>query len=96
MLFSKRVSKSSRIHGMPFRKKRQQSRESRTTTNCYWEYCQLLRKRILPYVCRKLYQHQFTKEDMVSDIQNYYAASPKTILMGVEDGNRTLFLSGKF
>lgn len=28
----------------------------------------------LTFVCRKLYQHQFTKEDIVSDVQAYYAS----------------------
>ncbi len=31
----------------------------------------------LTFVCKKLYQHQFSREDLAPEIQEYYAASPK-------------------
>ena len=31
----------------------------------------------LTFVCRKLYQHQFAREDMAADIQAHYAAHPE-------------------
>lgn len=31
----------------------------------------------LTFVCRKIYQHQMSKEDIASDIQEYYANDPK-------------------
>lgn len=31
----------------------------------------------LKFLCRKLYQHQFSKGDLAEDIQEYYAANPK-------------------
>ena len=31
----------------------------------------------LTFLCRKLYQHQLTKEDLVPDIQDYYRINPK-------------------
>ena len=31
----------------------------------------------LTFLCKKLYQHQFSKEDLAPEIQAYYAASPK-------------------
>ena len=31
----------------------------------------------LTFLCRKLYQHQFAKESIAPDVQEYYAASPK-------------------
>lgn len=37
----------------------------------------------LTFVCKKLYQHQFSKEDLAEDIQEYY--SPKPVLY--PDGN---------
>ena len=30
----------------------------------------------LTFVCKKLYQHQFSKEDLSEDIQKYYASRP--------------------
>ncbi len=30
----------------------------------------------LTFVCRKLYQHQLSKEDLAQDIQDYYIANP--------------------
>lgn len=32
----------------------------------------------LTFLCKKLYQHQFTKEDLAPEIQAYYASMPKT------------------
>ena len=32
----------------------------------------------LTFLCRKLYQHQFAKEDLHEDIQNYYKQNPKS------------------
>ena len=32
----------------------------------------------LTFLCKKLYQHQFAKEDLAPEIQQYYAAAPKT------------------
>ena len=32
----------------------------------------------LVFVCRKLYMHQFSKEDLAPEIQNYYASKPAT------------------
>ena len=32
----------------------------------------------LTFVCRKMYQHQFSKEDIAQDVQDYYAANPKS------------------
>jgi len=32
----------------------------------------------LTFLCKKLYQHQFTKEDIAPEIQDYYASMPKT------------------
>ena len=32
----------------------------------------------LTFLCKKLYQHQFTKEDIAEEIQDYYASLPKT------------------
>ena len=37
----------------------------------------------LTFVCRKLYQHQFSKEDLSSDIQNFYSVGKKVY----PDGN---------
>jgi flavin reductase (DIM6/NTAB) family NADH-FMN oxidoreductase RutF len=31
----------------------------------------------LTFVCRKLYQHQLSKEDIAKDVQDYYIANPK-------------------
>ena len=31
----------------------------------------------LTFLCRKLYQHQFSKEDLAPEIQAYYASAPK-------------------
>lgn len=31
----------------------------------------------LTFVCRKVYQHQLTKEDIAPDVQEYYANDPK-------------------
>ena len=31
----------------------------------------------LTFLCKKLYQHQFTKEDIAPEIQEYYASMPK-------------------
>lgn len=31
----------------------------------------------LTFVCKKLYQHQFSKEDLSQEIQDFYAKSPK-------------------
>ena len=31
----------------------------------------------LTFLCRKLYQHQLTRDDLVSDIQEYYRINPK-------------------
>ena len=31
----------------------------------------------LTFVCKKLYQHQFSKEDLALEIQQYYASMPK-------------------
>lgn len=31
----------------------------------------------MTFVCRKLYQHQFSKEDIAEDVQEYYKANPK-------------------
>ena len=31
----------------------------------------------LTFVCRKIYQHQFAKEDIAQDVQDYYKANPK-------------------
>ena len=31
----------------------------------------------LTFLCKKLYQHQFSKEDLAPEIQAYYASSPK-------------------
>lgn len=31
----------------------------------------------LTFVCKKLYQHQFSKNDIVPEIQEYYASMPK-------------------
>lgn len=31
----------------------------------------------LTFLCKKLYQHQFTKEDLDSQVQEYYASMPK-------------------
>lgn len=31
----------------------------------------------LTFVCRKIYQHQMAKEDIASDVQDYYVANPK-------------------
>lgn len=31
----------------------------------------------LTFVCRKLYQHRMTKEDLAPDVQAYYAGNPK-------------------
>ena len=28
------------------------------------------------YLCRKIYQHQFTKEDLAEDVQQYYLSNP--------------------
>ncbi len=30
----------------------------------------------LTFVCKKLYQHQFSKEDLAEDIQEYYSSKP--------------------
>ena len=30
----------------------------------------------LTFVCRKIYQHQLTKEDIAADVQEYYSANP--------------------
>jgi len=32
----------------------------------------------LTFLCKKLYQHQFSKGDIVPEIQGYYASMPKT------------------
>lgn len=32
----------------------------------------------LTFVCRKLYQHEFVKEDLAEEIAEYYKASPKS------------------
>ena len=31
----------------------------------------------LTFLCRKIYQHQLSKEDIALDVQEYYAANPK-------------------
>ena len=31
----------------------------------------------LTFLCKKLYQHQFVKEDLAPEIQEYYASMPK-------------------
>ena len=31
----------------------------------------------LTFLCRKLYQHQFSKEDITTEVQEYYASMPK-------------------
>ena len=31
----------------------------------------------LTFLCRKLYQHQLDREDLVTDIQDYYRVNPK-------------------
>ena len=31
----------------------------------------------LTFLCRKIYQHQFTKEDIAQDVQDYYKENPK-------------------
>ena len=31
----------------------------------------------LTFLCRKLYQHQFSKEDLAPEIQEYYASMPQ-------------------
>ena len=31
----------------------------------------------LTFLCRKIYQHQFTKEDIAPEVQEYYKANPK-------------------
>ena len=38
------------------------------------------------FVCRKLYQHQFAKEDIHQDIQNHYIGKPQSFPPD-EDGN---------
>lgn len=30
----------------------------------------------LTFVCRKIYQHQFSREDIAADVQDYYASNP--------------------
>ena len=32
----------------------------------------------LSFLCRKIYQHQFAKEDLHEDIKNYYITNPKS------------------
>ena len=32
----------------------------------------------LSFLCRKIYQHQFAKEDLHDDIKNYYKSNPKS------------------
>ena len=32
----------------------------------------------LTFICRKIYQHQMAKEDVALDVQDYYAANPKS------------------
>lgn len=39
----------------------------------------------MTFVCRKLYQHQFAKEDIAGDVQEYYKANPKVYPVN-EDG----------
>lgn len=31
----------------------------------------------LTFLCKKIYQHQFTKENIAVDVQEYYKANPK-------------------
>ena len=31
----------------------------------------------LTFLCEKLYQHQFSKEDITTEVQEYYASMPK-------------------
>jgi hypothetical protein len=31
-------------------------------------------------LCEKLYQHQFSKEDITTEVQEYYASMPKVYL----------------
>lgn len=31
----------------------------------------------LKFLCQKLYQHQFSKEDITTEVQEYYASMPK-------------------
>ena len=31
----------------------------------------------LTFLCQKLYQHQFSKEDITTEVQEYYASMPK-------------------
>lgn len=40
----------------------------------------------LTFVCRKVYAHQFAKEGIAQDIQDYYAANPKVYPDGTEGG----------
>ena len=40
----------------------------------------------LTFLCRKLYQHQFAKEDLAPEIREYYAASPRVYPSEDKDG----------
>lgn len=40
----------------------------------------------LTLLCKKLYQHQFAKEDLAPEIREYYAASPKVYPSEEADG----------
>lgn len=33
------------------------------------------------FVCRKIYQHQLTKEDIAEDVREYYAANPQAYIV---------------
>ena len=46
----------------------------------------------LTFLCQKLYQHQFSKENITTEVQEYYASMPKVYPDSMEAGNHILFL----
>lgn len=47
-------------------------------------------KGALLFVCRKVYQHQFSKEDIAQDVQNYYKEKPNVAFLDYYEEKRAL------